>query len=133
MTRMKGKDVAANKNHVGTAALGCPALQRLRFALLAALLLALTLPAHATTQSAKELLVAGHLDEAISALQQQTTQSPPASNEAEDRNLLCRAYFMVEDWDHGIRECERAVALAPNNSNYHLWLGRLYGEKASHS
>jgi tetratricopeptide (TPR) repeat protein len=97
---------------------------------LSALLLSLTLPAHATTQSPKELLVAGHVDEAISALQQQSTPGP---NEAEDRNLLCRAYFMVEDWDHGIRECERAVALAPNNSNYHLWLGRLYGEKASHS
>jgi tetratricopeptide (TPR) repeat protein len=97
------------------------------------LLLALCLPAHATAQSAKQLLVSGRVDEAISTLQQQTGQSPQASHEAEDHNLLCRAYFMVEDWDHGISECERAVALAPNNSDYHLWLGRAYGEKADRS
>ena len=29
--------------------------------------------------------------------------------------------------------CEKAVALAPNNSGYHLWLGRTYGEKADAS
>jgi tetratricopeptide (TPR) repeat protein len=112
-----------------------PVLQGMFFltTFLATVLLAVCLPAHATAQSAKELLVAGRVDEAISALQRQTTQSISTQNEAEDRNLLCRAYFMVEDWDHGIRECERAVALAPNNSNYHLWLGRLYGEKADHS
>ena len=141
MTRIPEKNVtciisvapAAENNHVGTAALGCPALQRLRLALLTTLLISLTLPAHATAQSAKELLVAGRVDEAISALQKQTTQSASTQSEAEDRNLLCRAYFMVEDWDHGIRECERAVALDPTNSNYHLWLGRVYGEKADHS
>jgi tetratricopeptide (TPR) repeat protein len=100
---------------------------------LATLLFALCLPASATAQSAKDLLVAGRVDEAISILQQQTVQSPSAVREAEDRNLLCRAYFMIEDWDHGIHECERAVALAPNNSYYHLWLGRVYGEKAERS
>jgi tetratricopeptide (TPR) repeat protein len=102
-------------------------------ALLAALLISLTLPAHATAQSAKDLLGDGRVDEAISVLRQQTAQSPSAVREAEERNLLCRAYFMVEDWDHGIQECERAVALAPDNSVYHLWLGRIYGEKAERS
>src|SRR5207245_5019550 len=42
----------------------------------------------------------------------------------------CRAYFAVEDWDRAIAACEKAVALAPGNSSYHLWLGRTYGEKA---
>ena len=37
---------------------------------------------------------------------------------------------MLEEWDHGISACERAVNLAPQNSLYHLWLGRVYGEKA---
>jgi tetratricopeptide (TPR) repeat protein len=109
------------------------ALQRLRPALLIAFLIFLALPAHATAQSAKELLGDGRVDEAISVLRQQTTQSPSAAREAEERNLLCRAYFMVEDWDHGIQECERAVSLAPDNSVYHLWLGRVYGEKAERS
>jgi tetratricopeptide (TPR) repeat protein len=37
---------------------------------------------------------------------------------------------MLEDWDHGISACERAVNLAPQNGLYHLWLGRICGEKA---
>lgn len=110
------------------------ALARVRLALsFALLLLAVSVSASATPPSAKDLLVSGRVDEAISVLQQQTTQSSSAAREAEDRNLLCRAYFMIEDWDHGIAQCERAVALAPGNSFYHLWLGRVYGEKASRS
>jgi tetratricopeptide (TPR) repeat protein len=101
--------------------------------LLLALSLALCLPANASAQSAKQLLISGRVDEAISTLQQQTAQSLPPANEAEDNNLLCRAYFMVEDWDRGISACQRAVSLAPDNSSYHLWLGRVYGEKAAHT
>jgi tetratricopeptide (TPR) repeat protein len=101
-------------------------------AVLTALLFVLCTPP-SSASSAKELLVAGRVDEAISVLQQQATQSSSSAREAEDRNLLCRAYFMIEDWDQGIQECERAVALAPDNSYYHLWLGRVYGEKAEHS
>jgi tetratricopeptide (TPR) repeat protein len=37
---------------------------------------------------------------------------------------------MLEEWDRGISACELAVNLAPQNSLYHLWLGRIYGEKA---
>jgi len=44
--------------------------------------------------------------------------------------LLCRAYFTLGEWDRGISNCERAVSLDPSNSRYHLWLGRVYGEKA---
>ena len=29
--------------------------------------------------------------------------------------------------------CEKAVSLQPNNGEYHLWLGRTYGEKADAS
>ena len=75
----------------------------------------------------KELLATGHADEAIQALQQQIARSP---NDAESHNLLCRAYFMLEEWDRGISACERARNLDPQNSLYHLWLGRIYGEKA---
>ena len=42
-------------------------------------------------------------------------------------------YFMMEEWDRGISNCERAVSLDPQNSSYYLWLGRLYGEKADRS
>jgi tetratricopeptide (TPR) repeat protein len=73
------------------------------------------------------LLSAGRVDEAIQTLQQQIERS---ATDAESYNLLCRAYFMVEDWDRAIAACERARNLDPQKSLYHLWLGRAYGEKA---
>jgi tetratricopeptide (TPR) repeat protein len=93
----------------------------------AALFLALSLPARAAADSPKDLLAAGRVDDAIQTLKQQISHSP---TDAEANNLLCRAYFMLEEWDHGISACERAVNLAPQNSLYHLWLGRTYGERA---
>jgi tetratricopeptide (TPR) repeat protein len=77
--------------------------------------------------SAKELLTSGHVDEAIRALEQQVSASAP---DAESYNLLCRAHYMIDEWDRGISACERAVVLDPQKSLYHLWLGRIYGEKA---
>jgi len=75
----------------------------------------------------KALLDAGRVDEAIQTLQQQIDHSPA---DAETYNLLCRAYFMLDEWDRGIPACERARNLDPQKSMYHLWLGRIYGEKA---
>jgi tetratricopeptide (TPR) repeat protein len=83
-------------------------------------------PAYAIS-SPKDLLAAGRVDEAIQALQQQIAHSPL---DAESNNLLCRAYFMIEEWDPAIAACERARNLDPQNSLFHLWLGRVYGEKA---
>src|SRR5205807_2021766 len=51
-------------------------------------------------------------------------------NDAASYNYLCRAYFALADWDHAVAACEKSVALAPDSSDYHLWLGRAYGEKA---
>ena len=67
------------------------------------------------------------MDEAINALHGQIIASP---NDAMAHNLLCRAYFSLGDWDRGVSDCEKAVTLAPDNSQFHLWLGRIYGEKA---
>jgi tetratricopeptide (TPR) repeat protein len=97
--------------------------RRLCVALL--LLCTALLPAYATTP--KDLLAAGRADEAIQVLQQQINRSP---TDAESYNLLCRAHFMLEQWDAGISTCERARNLDPHNSLYHLWLARTYGEKA---
>jgi tetratricopeptide (TPR) repeat protein len=79
-------------------------------------------PAYAAP-SPQDLLAAGRVDEALQALQSPTN--------AESHNLLCRAYFMLEEWDRSIAACERAVQLGPQKSLYRLWLGRAYGEKAS--
>ncbi|MBV9342749.1 MAG: tetratricopeptide repeat protein [Acidobacteria bacterium] len=73
------------------------------------------------------LLASGRVDDAIAQLHGQINAFP---NDALAHNLLCRAYFSLGNWDQGISDCERAVSLAPANSQYHLWLGRIYGEKA---
>jgi len=77
-----------------------------------------------------QLLTTGHVDEAIVSLQKQITTSP---NDAESCNLLCRAHLAIGNSDAGIAACQKAVALDPKNSQYHLWLGRIYGQKAEHS
>jgi len=76
------------------------------------------------------LLAQGRVDEVIATLQQKTSSSP---NDAASYNLLCRAYFSLGDWDRGISACERATQLDSGNGTYHLWLGRIYGEKADAS
>ena len=99
-----------------------------RFLILALALFAAELAAG--DDSAPALLAAGRADDAISTLHSKINASP---RDAEAYNLLCRAYFSMGDWDRGISACERAVALDPNNSRYHMWLGRIYGEKADGS
>jgi lipopolysaccharide biosynthesis regulator YciM len=72
-------------------------------------------------------LAAGRADAAITHLQ--ASLATDAGN-AEAHHLLCRVYYEEGRWDDAIKECEAAVKLAPSESNYHLWLGRAYGEKA---
>jgi len=84
----------------------------------------------AASNPAADLLASGRVDESIAILQKAVSDSP---TDAASFNLLCRAYYSYGDWDKGISACEKAVALEPTNSLYHLWLGRIYGEKADNS
>jgi tetratricopeptide (TPR) repeat protein len=97
---------------------------------LAVMLLALVPCFAADTTPPAELLAQGRVDDAIAALQSRISSSP---SDAESYNLLCRAYFSLEDWNRAIAAGEKAVSLDPGNSRYHLWLGRGYGEKADKS
>ncbi len=81
----------------------------------------------APASPAKELLATGHVDEAIDSIELQIRRAP---SDAESYNLLCRAYYMIEEWDRGIAACEKARGLDPQSSAYNLWLARIYGEKA---
>jgi tetratricopeptide (TPR) repeat protein len=74
-------------------------------------------------QSVEQLLADGSIDQAIRTLSNR--------NDAASLNLLSRAYYAIEQWDSAVKNGERAVGLSPDNSLYHLWLGREYGEKAS--
>src|SRR5277367_2364619 len=93
-------------------------------------LLALVPSLSAADSADSKLLAEGRVDDAIVSLQHRISGAP---KDAESYNLLCRGYFALADWDKGISACEKAVALDPENSQYHLWLGRVYGEKADHS
>jgi len=86
-----------------------------------------TLITVAKAESPQALLDAGRVDQATQILEQQIRTNPSA----EAYNLLCRAHFELDEWDAGIPACERAIALAPGDGLYHLWLGRIYGEKAA--
>jgi tetratricopeptide (TPR) repeat protein len=93
-------------------------------------LLALLPSLSAADSADSKLLAEGRVDDAIASLQRRIGSVP---NDAESYNLLCRAYFTLGAWDKGVAACEKAVSLQPGNAQYHLWLGRLYGEKADHS
>jgi cytochrome c-type biogenesis protein CcmH/NrfG len=80
--------------------------------------------------NASQLLASGHVDQAITTLEIRTATFP---NDAQAFNLLCRAQMSLGNLDAGIADCQKAVALEPGNSEYHLWLGRVYGEKADHT
>lgn len=80
--------------------------------------------------AAEKLLEQGRVDVAIGVLKDQIADNP---NNAQAYNLLCRAYLMMTDkWNRAVSACEQAVKLDPGNSQYHLWLGRSYGQKAEH-
>jgi len=93
------------------------------FAIIASLLMLAS--AGAAAPAVNDLLSAGHVNEAVTSLS--------TRDDAESLNLLSRAYFAMECWDDAVKYGERAVSLAPNNAEFHLWLGREYGRKAGDS
>lgn len=93
-------------------------------------LLAVGLSAAEPAYSPLDLMVAGRVDDAVKVLNSRVQSSP---QDAEAYHLLSRAYFHLHKWDQAISNGEKAVQLAPAKSDYYLWLGRAYGEKASDS
>ena len=94
----------------------------LRISGLAAATLASLVIASAST-APEQMIASGSIDDAIRALS--------SRSDAASVNLLSRAYYAIEQWDYAVKNGERAVNLAPEIANYHLWLGREYGEKAN--
>jgi tetratricopeptide (TPR) repeat protein len=93
---------------------------------------------HATlVQSRRDLLVqanaalqAGEADKALGLLNA-LDKPENAGVMAEVHNLQCRVEYTLEHWDRAANNCEQAVKLDGQNSDYHLWLGRALGERAS--
>jgi tetratricopeptide (TPR) repeat protein len=100
---------------------------KILFVLCAALLCTLAADA---AHPARRDLESGRADTALQALNATLHGNP---NDAEAHNLRCRVNYQEEAWDAAVADCEAAVRLAPNDSNFHLWLGRAYGQKAEHA
>jgi tetratricopeptide (TPR) repeat protein len=81
-------------------------------------------------QTPEELLRSGRADELVQVLKHLTRSNP---RDAQAWNLLSRAYLSVQKWDDAVTAGEKAVEVDPDNAEYHLWLGRAYGDKAEHS
>ena len=67
---------------------------------------------------------------AIQALQAAAAKRP---QNGEVQLLLVKSYLELQEHDPAIKSAEKAVAIDPENSIYHEWLGRAYGEKADHA
>ena len=90
---------------------------------------ALLPPAQTQTQTqANAALQAGEADNALALLASLPSSGPGF---AQTQNLLCRVHLTLEQWNAAAGECEQAVQLDAQNSDYHLWLGRALGEKAA--
>lgn len=80
-----------------------------------------------TLSEAHAALQTGQADQAMNLL----AGLPAAGRaDAQARNLACRVEFVLGQWDAAVKDCQQAVQLDPENSVYHMWLGRAYGEKA---
>jgi tetratricopeptide (TPR) repeat protein len=69
-------------------------------------------------------------EKAVNVLQDAAAKNP---RNAEVLLLLAKSYFELRQFDAAIANAAKAVAVSPENSVYHEWLGRSFGEKASRS
>jgi tetratricopeptide (TPR) repeat protein len=77
-----------------------------------------------------DVVTATNTDTAIRTLNVRLQSAP---NDAELHHQLSKIYYHLKKWDDSISHGEKAVSLAPNKSDYWMWLGRAYGEKADSS
>jgi len=73
---------------------------------------------------------AGRYNRVVDSLTAAVATSP---NDASLLFLLGQSYYQLQDYARAIAEMERAVQIAPKNSEYHALLGRCYGRKAEES
>lgn len=83
---------------------------------------------HGVLAEAHSALQAGEVSRVLSLLQDAPRSGPEA---ADALNLQCRVRYTLEQWNEAASACAEAVRIDGQNSDYHLWLGRSLGEKAS--
>jgi tetratricopeptide (TPR) repeat protein len=104
--------------------------------LLAALCIASTLMAAASAkqeaglEAGRRAYEASDYAKAIQVLQVAAANDP---QNGDVQLLLAKSYLELLEYDPAIKSAEKAVAIDSQNSVYHEWLGRAYGEKADHA
>jgi tetratricopeptide (TPR) repeat protein len=79
---------------------------------------------------ARRAFEASDYTKAIQVLQEAAGKEP---KNGDIQLLLAKSYLELQEHDAAIRSAEKAVAIDPQNSVYHEWLGRAFGEKADHA
>src|SRR6267378_1178393 len=98
--------------------------------LIASAALAASVKQDADLEAGRRAYEAGDYAKAIQALQTAAAKDP---QNGEVYLLLAKSHLEMEQWDAAVKNGERVVAIDLQNSIYHEWLGRAYGEKADHS
>ncbi len=81
-------------------------------------------------EEARRAFEASDYAKAIQMLQAAAAKEP---SNGDIQLLLAKSYLELQEHDAAIHSAEKAVALDPQSSLYHEWLGRAYGEKADHA
>lgn len=79
----------------------------------------------ADLSGARRLYQTTHYQEAVKLLENQ--------KDPDSLQLLAQSWFMLGQFKKATEVLDRAVALRPNSSEIHLWLGRAYGRRAETS
>jgi tetratricopeptide (TPR) repeat protein len=107
----------------------------MKFRLRCAILLAAACTLHASPARCAQNAVAdaqrefnaGHYHKAVDTLTDTAAKSP---DDAPLHFLLGQCYYELRDFTRAVASFERSVQLAPNQSEYHDWLGKAYGRRA---
>jgi tetratricopeptide (TPR) repeat protein len=83
-----------------------------------------------TFEAGRQAYDASDYTKAAQLLQEAAAKHP---QNAEIQLLLAKTYSEMQQHDAAIASAEKAVELQPQNSVYHEWLGRVYGNKAEHA
>jgi len=83
-----------------------------------------------TLDEARRAFEASDYTKAIQVLLETAAKDP---KNGDVQLLLAKSYLELQEHDAAIHSAEKAVALDPQNSVYHEWLGRAFGEKADHA
>ncbi len=73
---------------------------------------------------------AGRYNRAVDALNSEIAKSP---SDASLYFLLGQSFYELREFTRAATSLERAIQLAPKQSEYHDWLGKAYGRKAEES